>query len=90
MFIHDPRATGPAEATLRPPPNLEKISNTGSKSGSSKLLCADGGDRDNPLSFPDIPRDPDSIEVTTAVRISELVQSVDDVDSVSRTIVSRD
>lgn len=60
MSIHDARATGPVETTLRPRPNLENIS---SRSGSSKLLCAEGGDLDSSLIFPDIPRDPDSVEV---------------------------
>ena len=55
MFIHDPRATGPAEATLRPPPNLQKISRTGSKTGSCKLLCAERVKYGDPLAFPDIP-----------------------------------
>lgn len=65
VLIHDPRVTGPAEATLRPPPNLEKVSNTSSRTGSSKLLCAEGADSAGPLSFPAIPRDLDSVEVRT-------------------------
>lgn len=66
MFIHDARATGPSEATRRPPPNLAKTSSNSSTSGSSNLLCVAGGGRDSPLFFPDIPRDPNSIEVCIA------------------------
>lgn len=63
VFIHDARATGPAKVTLRPPPNLGKTSGSSSRTQSSKLLGGEGIDGGNSLSFPDIPRDPDSAEV---------------------------
>eukprot|EP00752_Nemacystus_decipiens_P009644 g8615.t1 len=61
--IHDPRVKGPAEATLRPLSNLQKISSKSSRTSSSKLLGADGGDDNDLLSYPHIPRNPDSIEL---------------------------
>ncbi|CAN0242686.1 unnamed protein product [Pylaiella littoralis] len=63
VFIHDARAGSLVHAPLLASHQESAGSIDSSRSGTSRRLCLSGGDRGSPLFFPDIPRDPGSVEL---------------------------